>query len=110
MDLVVSFEINGIHHWPDAPDICAEFKNPHRHLFKFIVWAPETKSRKMELFLVRESLMKWVRKEYPDCVALEAEGVDFGGSSCEDIATNLKKSWNATKVFVGEEWGLGAIT
>ena len=107
MNLVVSFEVNGVHCWPDAPDKHKEFRSLHRHLFKFIVWAPETKSRNMELFMIREALIHWVEITYPPC-HLEAGGVNFGGSSCEDIAAALKKAWNTKRVFVGEEWFLGA--
>jgi hypothetical protein len=100
--------MNGIHRWPAASDKCKEFREPHRHLFKFIVWAPETESRSMELFMVREALIHWVEKGYPCCIDLEAGGVDFGDFSCEDIATTLKEEWHAEKVFCGEEWFLGA--
>jgi len=107
MNLVVSFEISGVHYWPGAPAQHKEFKHPHRHLFKFIVWAPETKPRNMELFLVRGSLIEWVVRTYPP-VDTPTGGVDFGPRSCEEIALELKKAWSAKRVFVGEEWFLGA--
>lgn len=108
MDLVVSFELNGTHYWPNPPKGCEEFEKPHRHLFKFIVVCPESKSRSLELFAVRKSLMEWVTRLYPTS-SLEAGGIDFGSSSCEDIATNLKETWKVNKIFVGEEYFLGAI-
>lgn len=108
MNLVISFELNGIHHWPNPPKGCEEFGEPHRHLFKFIVVCPESKSRSLELFAVRKSLMEWVAHLYPES-SLLAGGIDFGPSSCEDIATKLKETWRVDRVFVGEEYFLGAL-
>ena len=39
-ELVFSFEVDGLHHWPGAPDRYREFGQPHRHLFKIICFYP----------------------------------------------------------------------
>lgn len=110
MTLVVSFELNGIHHWPTAPEVYQEFRQPHRHLFKFIFWLPVTGSRSAELFNVREFLIANVEVAYPEVDPRQrmAGGIDFGPSSCEEIAQKMKDLTAAAKVYVGEEWYLGA--
>lgn len=110
MHLVVSFELNGVHCWLGAPDEYREFRQPHRHLFKFIFWIPVTGPRSVELFNAREFLIESVLAAYPRILSkdLLARGSDFGSSSCEDIARKMKDTLGAKKVFVGEEWYLGA--
>jgi len=107
MNLVVSFELNGVHYWPDAPEECREFREPHRHLFKFVFWLPVTTSRSVELFNAREFLIANILTVYPPSDLL-AGGANFGESSCEMLAEEMKEAVQAAKVFVGEEWWLGA--
>lgn len=110
MTLVVSFDLNGIHHWPGAPNEYREFRQPHRHLFKFLFRIPVTGPRSVELFNAREFLIESVLAAYPSISGgdLLARGIDFGPSSCEDIAQKMKSLLGAEKVFVGEDWYLGA--
>lgn len=114
MDLVVSFELEGRHYWPGAIKPYTDFGAPHRHLFKFIVVVPIPSSRAVELFELRSALIDHIRTMYD----VEAGIIDFGGSSCEDIALALCTSIidngvchckAITKIFVGEEWFLGAL-
>jgi len=107
MNLIISFEVNGVHYWPNAPEEYKEFRMPHRHLFRFVVWVPVSGSRSSELFNVRKFLISTVLSLYPDYPSLNG-GTDFGPSSCEEIATKLKAAVGASKVFVGEEYWLGA--
>lgn len=107
MELVVSFEIDGLHHWPGAPERFKEFKQLHRHLFKFVCFYPVKEvDREVELWELRSSTISWVYDAFSTC---EGGVTDFGSLSCEAIAQQCKRDMGFSKVFVGEEYWLGAI-
>ena len=106
--LIVSFEVDGIHFWPNAPDKYKEFGQPHRHLFKFICLLPTSDSidparRDVELWELRQDVITSLRSDFG------REPIDFSARSCEGIADYVKMHWGFSKVFVGEEWFLGAL-
>jgi hypothetical protein len=114
-ELVISTEIDGIHCWPDAPDKYKEFKNPHRHLFKIICiisvnWSGSPDRRDKELWELRADVNGLIKK-----IGIEKGPIiDFGSKSCEGIADNIKmllapEYGDDVKVFVGEEYWLGAL-
>ncbi len=109
-ELVVSFEIDGLHFWPNAPKQYEEFSHPHRHLFKFICWYPQKDStdptrREKELWELRQETIAFIDDHFPP----ENGVVNFSSRSCEGIADLLKETMGFSKVFCGEEWFLGAI-
>jgi len=106
-ELVVSFEVDGLHCWPGAPDKYKEFRQPHRHIFKIICLFPTEDSHDPER---RDTELWELRRQAIDSVHTHwgQEPVNFGGMSCEGIADRLKDLLFASKVFVGEEYYLGA--
>lgn len=109
-DLVVSFEIDGLHYWPNAPLRYSEFEHPHRHLFKIVCYFPTRESndvarREEELWELRRKCITKVMETFAfrDC-----EQCNFEDRSCEGIAQELIHLLKATEVFVGEEYWLGA--
>ena len=109
-ELIVSFELDGTHFWPNAPKKYEEFSHPHRHLFKFICWKPvEVKSnvdRPIELWELRKNTISIIEQVF---CKNENGVVNFADFSCEGIANYVKDSEGFSKVFCGEEWFLGAI-
>jgi hypothetical protein len=113
-ELIVSCEIDGLHHWPDAPEKYKEFRNPHRHLFKLVGFLPMGSStdpirREKELWELRSELIEMIYRIWGTEGCVKEEMLDFGPMSCEGIADVIKEKMNFSKVFVGEEYWLGAL-
>lgn len=110
-ELVISCEIDGIHSWPKAPEKYKEFSRPHRHLFKVICWYPigdstDPTRREKELWELREQTINFL---YSQGLPVKDNCINFGSMSCEGIADLLKEKMGFSKVFVGEEYWLGAV-
>ena len=106
-ELVISFEVDGIHFWPNAPEQYKEFSHPHRHLFKVICWYPTGDSddlirREREFWELRQQTIAHLHDVFG------REPIDFGPRSCEGISDFLKKEMGFSRVFCGEDWFLGA--
>jgi hypothetical protein len=87
--VVVSTDIEGLHHWPDAPVAEAYLRHPHRHLFT--VWVRmqvHHRDREIEI----NELTRWLRSETLPALAVESDisdtqrAPDFGPQSCEQLA------------------------
>lgn len=78
--IIVKFNIEGTHRWPNAPDKYAILRNRHGHIFRFEVQIPITTSRQIEFLEARRRLMRAIKDSYGH------ESCDFGGMSCEDLA------------------------
>jgi hypothetical protein len=109
VELVVSFTVDGYHSWPDAPDIFKEFRERHRHLFKFICFYPVEQggvdTRQEELFELRQKTIAIANSIGVLCDNLV---IDYQNYSCEGIA-QLIIAYGYSKVFVGEDDGFGAL-
>jgi len=110
-ELLVSFEVDGLHFWPDAPSEYSEFGQPHRHLFKFICWKKvdvrSPQDRPIELWELRQNAITAVVNTFH--IAMGSDKCDFQGMSCEGISDWLRVVMSFDKVFVGEEFWLGAM-
>ena len=110
-ELIVSFTVDGIHFWPDAPEQYKEFGQPHRHPFKFVCWMPvevlSSADRPVELWELRQRAITVVVNTFH----INMTNVcDFGEMSCEGIAQWLKDVMPGfSKVYCGEEYWLGAM-
>ena len=111
-ELVVSFEVDGRHFWPNAPEKYKEFRQSHRHLFKCICTvlvrdSDDPARRDVELWELRQQAIECARLISTD---VECSPVrDFRSMSCEGIASALRKEMGFSKVFVGEDVNFGAI-
>ena len=104
-ELVIDFNLNGKHFWPNPPEKYNDFQYYHQHLFRFNCWlAVDTvnpQSRIVELFELRRNTIKAI------CDEFGCEPCNFRDYSCEGIAQWLKPYFS--KVFVGEADNFGAF-
>jgi len=84
--IIVKFDLEGSHNWPNAPDEYAMLRNRHGHIFHFEVQIPVDASRQIEFLEARRKLMRAIIDSYG------SEPCDFEGMSCEDLA-NVLISW-----------------
>ena len=77
----VTFEVEGLHFWKQAIDAVNFLGYLHRHMFLFVVWVEQKHDdREVEYVLLKRRLEE-----------LYKSPVNFGGASCEMIASNLLK-------------------
>lgn len=58
--IFVTFEHEGIHHYPDAPEGVEFLKHPHRHVFHFRIDIEVFHcDRELEFILVKRQIAKW---------------------------------------------------
>ena len=118
--LVLSFTVDGIHFWPNAPERYKEFGQPHRHLFKVICVVPMPDSsdpdrRQKELWELRSETIDMVYEMFASEGCVKESVIDFGGMSVEGIADAIRIGMGErlgvwpSQIFVGEDWFLGAI-
>ena len=106
-ELIVSFEIDGLHFWPNAPKQYEEFSHPHRHLFKIVCFLPVTikkeSDRPVELWEFRQTVIEWVTKIY-------GNPAQFDVLSCEGLSNLLLKEFHLSKCYVFEDSSHGAVS
>jgi len=72
----IRFDIEGFHHYPDAPDEVSFLRNRHRHIFKFSVKIRVGDvDREVEFVTLKNKLIGEFNQPH-----------DFGTKSCEQIA------------------------
>lgn len=85
--IITHNEIIGSHYWKNAPEKYKYLRNTHRHVFvircKFEVSHGD---REIEINHMQDLIYEDIRARFCDCDDFGA-GVDFGGMSCEQIAT-----------------------
>jgi len=109
--IVVQFDIPGCHWYPDAPEVTAFLRNPHRHLFKFKVFIGVNHSNRDVEFLKAQSMMKeWILTEHNLCsdARCKCGNANFKTRSCEQIAEELgafcmSKNWDVLSIEVWED-------
>tara|TARA_R100000988_G_C3969196_1_gene150564 strand:- start:57 stop:482 length:426 start_codon:yes stop_codon:yes gene_type:complete len=78
----VTFQKEGIHKYPDAPDEVEFLRYPHRHIFKFKVQIEVyNDDRDIEFFIFK----RWLESLYTD------DTLELDYKSCEMIADDLAK-------------------
>lgn len=104
-EIVLSFQFEGLHEWPDAP-VRGEYylKNIHRHLFKARCWKEVTHSdRDIEFIKFKREIYNFL---------IESNGgniINFGHMSCEHIAEHLLQKFKLSKCEVLEDGENGAV-
>ena len=85
-NLIVKWDAEGMHYWPDAPEEFAVYGHPHEHIFHFVCYLPvkvsSVEDRPLELLKVRRELIKKMETKY-------GNPLNFGPMSCEGIAQSL---------------------
>lgn len=103
-------EVEGFHHWPNAPETVKFLRDRHRHMFHIRAGAYVTETdRQVEFILMKREIVAALSPlKSPDGT------YDFKSMSCEDIAiylwhglnySGLKVSW----VDVSEDGENGAV-
>ena len=98
----INTQFTATHHWPDCPfDEVAFLRNPHRHVFHVkMKWKVDHNDRNMEFIMVKNFVDKYLNKNYH---------LQFlGAKSCEMIAEELGKEFDADFVSVYEDNENGA--
>ncbi len=78
----VTFQHEGVHAYPEAPEAVSYLRHPHRHVFQFkVALEVEHNERDVEFHMLKREL-----------TALYADGtIDHNNKSCETIADELAK-------------------
>lgn len=112
VNLIVKWDAEGTHYWPNPPEEFIVFGNIHEHIFHFECYLPvsvkSVEDRPLELLQVRRELMAELKTKYGD-------PLNFNGMSCEGISKILSEIiWNTYKIrarvvvmednFVGAEY------
>ncbi len=94
--IIVKFDLEGSHCWPDAPNQYADLRSKHGHIFHFEAQIPITTSRQLEFLEIRRILMMVIVNSYG------LEPCNFGDMSCEDLA-------NVVIAYISHLYNCGAI-
>lgn len=95
--------VEGFHKWSEAPEEVAFLRDQHRHIFEITcLFEVSHEEREIEIILQQREIEKYLYIKY-------GSPCDFGGMSCESIATDLLEYFNAYEVKVLEDGEGGAI-
>lgn len=105
--VVVKVQVEGMHRWEACPFEEVKFlRNPHRHIFHITCKkAVEHNDRDIEIILLKRAVQNYLTTTRFD------SGIgclNFGNSSCEDIAEVLINEFNLTACQVLEDGENGA--
>lgn len=100
----VRFKLFGIHRWPNPCVDRVKFLDaPHTHMFGFRIKMPVTHTeRDVEFFDFKAKVIEYVTNKYGTLPKLET-CINFGDCSCETIALDILKKFNALEVEVQED-------
>ena len=94
--IIINTSFEAAHCWPDCPFEEVEFlMTVHRHIFHVQVQVITSEDRQIEFIMFKRKVNKYIQKKY--------EGKDLGSMSCEAIAEDLLKKFNASYVQVFED-------
>lgn len=85
-NIIVKWDQEGQHCWPEAPDEYAILRAPHKHIFHFEVYLPVDKSRQVEFLHFRRLL---IERMLFNRITTTVDIVDFRTDSCEQIAKDM---------------------
>lgn len=86
--IFVTTEIIGFHSWPEAPEPVHYLSNVHRHKFGIRVeLAVVRHDREVEFHMLKRDVDSWLHRAQIGYPIDGTDEMDFGGRSCEDIAT-----------------------
>lgn len=109
--VVIIFELEGIHNWPEAKDVypdVAFLSSPHRHMFHFKLYKQVFHDdRDVEFIRWKREVVDYLRTGFGTTKSLQV--LEFGRMSCEQIAMELLGAFKCTRVEVWEDGENGAI-
>lgn len=81
--VIIRFEIEGFHNYPNAPKEVEFLSNQHRHTFVVKCgYKVKDLNREREIFICREQVKKYIDKSF-------GTPCQFNAMSCEMIATEI---------------------
>lgn len=102
-EVIVSFNVEGLHRWEGANGSVTFLKCFHRHLFHIKMYFPVSDDdREIEILSKRWEAKRYLEGKY-------GEPCMFGGKSCEMIARELMEQYVCNAVEVLEDGEGGAI-
>jgi hypothetical protein len=96
--VIIQFEIEGFHHYPDAPEQVKFLSDSHRHTFKVKAgYEVEDSNREKEIFIERDYIKQYLTESfgYP---------CQFGAMSCEMIAEEILEYAQPEQMIWCEVW------
>ncbi|MBC8298304.1 MAG: hypothetical protein H8E55_21260 [Pelagibacterales bacterium] len=109
VNVIAKLEIEGMHNWPDAKAIFPEvafLSDMHRHKWFITVKCPVNHNdRDKEFFILKRDILDYMRDKYYNSSTRTHE---FGAKSCEMLAQEIQKEFDAVYVSVFEDNECGA--
>jgi len=107
--VIVKLAVDGCHNFPKAAELFPEvdfLADRHRHMFHFTVACKVTHSdRDKEFIMLKRDIIDYINGEYFDDFSRTCE---FGARSCEMLAEEVLKEFEAEWVEVWEDLENGA--
>ena len=105
--VICNVAVPGFHRWEEAFKEVDYLRNVHRHVFEIEAGFQVTKNnREIEIIDTQNKITKYLFLKYGAVCSMEC---DFDTMSCEDIAEDILKQFNAYYVKVTED-GFGGST
>ena len=123
-NLFITFDLYGMHCWPDAPDECKDLRTVHEHRFGVRVKFPvSSEDREYEFILVQRQLCTSLNEIYSKelslpfrklylqgsnsknptlCTYTRKTQFDFQSRSCETLSNEIGQRF--LSLFPGIEW------
>lgn len=100
--IVIKTSFDAIHAWPDCPFFEVEYlKSVHRHVFHVTLkWEVFHNNRDKEFIIMKQQVESFIYKNW--------KGKNLGTKSCEQLAVELLKRFDAVYVSVFEDNENGA--
>lgn len=106
-NIVVSTQVEGLHHWPDCPIQEVQYLNSmHRHMFHIKAKKKvEHDDRDIEIIQFKHDIIQYLDNKYMD---YNHRCLMFGAKSCEMIAKELVEEFELSYCEVLEDGENGA--
>ncbi|MBP6424146.1 MAG: hypothetical protein KA278_00335 [Flavobacterium sp.] len=98
--IIINLQVEGLHQWKDCPIKEVDFlKDRHRHIFHICIKKTVSHNdRDIEIIYLKREVLNY----------LGTQPIEFGNKSCETIAEELLKEFDADYVSVLEDNENGA--
>lgn len=105
-NIIISFQVEGFHCWPDAPKEVAFLRDNHRHMF-WIEAEKEVKhdDRDIEIIMFKREIQAKLLFKYGG----NNGELILGSKSCEMLAKEILEEFDCERVKVTEDNENGAV-